>query len=98
MAIEAYAPDIEQKMKTLYESLNERDRRQYAAIEARELGYGGQTYIHRLFGCDYKTLRRGLADLENPTNLPPGRVRKKGGKAMLPLLARVAGRVSHGHR
>ena len=83
MAIEAYAPDVEREMKALYESLNERDRRRYAAVEARELGHGGQTYIHRLFGCDYKTLRRGLADLQHPPDLPPGRVRKKGRKAML---------------
>src|ERR1700722_13542245 len=83
MAIEAYEPEVEQHMKTLYESLNECDRRRYAAIEARKLGHGGQSYIRRLLGCDYKTLRRGLADLQNPSRLPAGRVRKKGGTAML---------------
>jgi hypothetical protein len=83
MAVEAYEPEVEKYMKTLYESLNERDRRRYAAIEAWKLGHGGQSYIRRLLGCDYKTLRRGLADLEDPPELPPGRVRKKGGKAML---------------
>jgi hypothetical protein len=98
MAVQGYQPEVEEQMTTLYKSLNERDRRRYAAVEARKLGHGGQTYIRGLFGCDYKTMQRGLADLNDPPDLPRGRVRKKGGKAMLSLLARFAGRVSHGHR
>ena len=66
-------------MKALYKSLNERDRRRYAAIEADKLGYGGQSYISQLLGCDHKTLQRGLDELDNPPNLSPGRIRKKGG-------------------
>jgi hypothetical protein len=89
MAIEAYEPEVEQHMKTLFKSLNERDRRRYAAIEARKLGHGGQSYIRRLLGCDYKTLRRGLADLKDPSRVPAGRIRKKGGgRAVLLALAR----------
>jgi hypothetical protein len=83
MAIEAYEPEVEQHMKTLYESLNECDRRRYAAVEARKLGHGGQSYIRRLLGCDYKTLQRGLAELKNPSRLPTGRIRKKGGTSVL---------------
>lgn len=79
MLIEPYSPETERRMKTLYRSLNERDRRRYAAIEADKLGYGGQAYISQLLGCDHKTLQRGLDDLDDPPNLPPGRVRKKGG-------------------
>jgi hypothetical protein len=78
MAFAGYGSEVERNMKTLYESLNERDRRRYAAVEARKLGCGGQSYIKQLFGCDFKTLRRGLADLEDPPDLPAGRVRKKG--------------------
>ena len=81
--ISAYEPEVERHMKTLYESLNERDRRRYAAVEARKLGHGGQSYIKRLLGCDFKTLRRGLADLTDPPDLPSGRVRKKGGQTKL---------------
>lgn len=81
--VAVYEPEVERHMKTLYESLNERDRRRYAAIEAQKLGFGGQTYIVGLFGCDYKTLRRGLAELENPPALPAGRQRKKGGTPVL---------------
>ena len=83
MTVEGYEPEVERHMRTLYESLNERDRRQYAAIEARKLGHGGQAYIRRLLGCDYKTLRRGLADLKDRSRLPEGRVRKKGGTSVL---------------
>jgi hypothetical protein len=79
MLIEPYSPETERRMKTLYQSLNERDRRRYAAIEADKLGYGGQAYISQLLGCDHKKLQRGLNDLDDPPDLPPGRVRKKGG-------------------
>ena len=83
MFIEPYPPEVEQRMKTLYESLNERDRRRYAAIEADKLGYGGQAYISHLLGCDHKTLQRGLDELDHPSILPPGRIRKKGGPQVL---------------
>ncbi len=83
MHVEPYPVDVEEQMKTLFESLNEKDRRRYAAIEAKKLGYGGQTYIVQLFGCDYKTLRRGLQELQEPPELPPGRIRQKGGTQML---------------
>ena len=78
MRIKAYPSDVERQMKELYGSLNEKDRRRYAAVEAAKLGYGGQTYIVELFGCDYKTLRHGLQELNDPPELPPGRIRKKG--------------------
>jgi hypothetical protein len=74
-----YSEEIETQMKTLYESLNEKDRRRYAAIEAAKLGRGGHRYLVGLLGCDYKTIRRGLDDLKDPPDLPRGRIRKKGG-------------------
>lgn len=83
MASVRYDPDVEEQMRTLYGSLNERDRRRYAAIEARKLGFGGQTYIRSVLGCDYKTLRRGMKELKNLPDLPAGRVRKKGRQAVL---------------
>lgn len=89
MAVASYGPDVEEQMRTLYASLNERDRRRYAAIEASKLGYGGQTYIRGVLGCDYKTLRRGMEELKDLPDLPAGRVRKKGRKEVLSLLARV---------
>jgi hypothetical protein len=83
MFVKPYSPEIEARMKTLYGSLNEKDRRQYAAIEAAKLGYGGQAYLVALLGVDYKTLRRGLEELDHPPDLPPGRIRKKGRSTVL---------------
>ena len=82
-ALHPYPPDIERKMKELYRSLNEKDRRRYAAIEAAKLGYGGVAYISRLLGCDEKTIQRGDDELEDPPDLPPDRIRKKGGTQVL---------------
>ena len=76
-----YHKDVERFMKRFYDSLCEKDRRGYAAIEAAKLGHGGIEYIATLFGCDPKTIRHGQQDLENPPPLPPGKIRKKGADA-----------------
>jgi hypothetical protein len=76
--MDAYAPDIERKMKRLFDSLREHDRRRYAAIEAAKLGHGGLEYIARILGCDPKTIREGQAELDGEEDLDTGRVRKKG--------------------
>ena len=47
-------------------------------LEAAKLGHGGTEYVSNLFGIDPKTVRRGLADLEETEDPSPGRVRKKG--------------------
>jgi hypothetical protein len=77
----AYSPDVEAKMKRLFDSLRENDRRRYAAIEALKLGYGGIEYIARVLDCDPKTIRVGLAELDGEAELNTGRVRKKGAAA-----------------
>lgn len=76
--MDAYAPTVERMIKRLYHSLRENDRRRYAAIEATKLGHGGIEYIARLLGCDPKTVRHGLAELEADDAWDPERVRKKG--------------------
>jgi Rhodopirellula transposase DDE domain len=75
----AYAPEIEWKMKKLFDSLSEADRRRYAAVEASKLGHGGIEYIAKRLECDPKTIRRGLEELEEGADLDTSRVRKKGG-------------------
>ncbi|NJR51357.1 MAG: hypothetical protein HC780_19050, partial [Leptolyngbyaceae cyanobacterium CSU_1_3] len=54
--MQPYPTEIEAQMQRYYQSLSEKDRRRYAAIEAVKLGYGGQAYIRRLFGCHPETL------------------------------------------
>lgn len=83
MYVERYPDDVERQMKELYHSLNEKDRRRYAAVEASKLGYGGATYMAALLGCDVKTIRRGRRELDDPPDLPPGRIRQRGGTQML---------------
>ena len=65
-------------MQKLYKSLNERDKRRYAAVEAAKLGHGGLTYISQLLNCDPKTLQAGLLEIEDDSDLESDRQRKKG--------------------
>ena len=74
----SYPLDIERAMQHVFHSFAERERRLYAAVEAAKLGHGGIGYIARLFGCDRKTVGRGLQELQQPSSAPPGCSRKKG--------------------
>jgi hypothetical protein len=76
--MDVYTPEIERVMTRLFDTLGEKDRRRYAAVEATKLGHGGVEYIAGLFGCDPKTIRQGQAELESTDDLDVGRVRKKG--------------------
>jgi len=64
-------------MKRLFETLSEKDRRRYAAIEAAKLGSSGISAISGLFGLDAKTVCRGLIELSLSDDPAQGRVRKK---------------------
>jgi hypothetical protein len=77
--LEPYGREIETQMKNLYESLSEKDRRRYAAIEAKKLGYGGISYICRLFACDPSGVKRGLSELERPLVSKAKQIREAGG-------------------
>ncbi len=75
-----YSAAVERHMVQLYDSLSEKDRRRYAAVEAEKLGHGGVQYIADLFECDPDTIRHGAQDIEQlPADEAEGRVRKKGG-------------------
>ena len=76
-----YSSAVEHQMKNFFDSLSEKDRRRYAAVEAAKLGQGGQEYIAQLFALDPKTVRRGLDELDHLPDDHPQRVRKKGGDA-----------------
>lgn len=64
-----YKRHIEEGMVNFYDSLSEKDRRRYAAIEVQKLAYGAQQYISKLLGCDEKTIQQGLLDLEDTAQL-----------------------------
>jgi len=79
MKIQEYSPKIEEKMLNFYNSLSEKDRRRYAAIEAEKLGYGGSSYIQRILGCDDRTITRGQQELTSDLSQEDDRIRQPGG-------------------
>lgn len=70
-----YTPDIEKKMKKHFLSLNEKDRRHYAWLEASKCWYGGKQYIRKLFKCSINTVVKGIQEIENEDTLG-SRIRK----------------------
>lgn len=79
MSKRVYIARVETKMKALFMSLSEKDRRRYAAVEAEKLGHGGIDYISRLFKIDPKTIRQGIADLEGSREQTPKESERKKG-------------------
>ena len=79
-----YSPEIEHSMRMFHDSLSEKDRRRYAAIEAAKLGHGGIEYIATVLGCDPKTIRQGQHDLDQLPDELGERVRKKGRTQAVP--------------
>lgn len=76
--MDGYAVVVAGQMVKFYRSLNERDRRRYAAVEAAKLGHGGIEYISQLLGCDPKAIGRGMAELGSQEELVTDGQRKKG--------------------
>jgi hypothetical protein len=67
------------KFRALAGELNERQRRLWAASEARSAGRGGIAATARATGISVPTIRKGVRELESGEHLDPGRVRKRGG-------------------
>jgi hypothetical protein len=76
--MQPYPAKVQRLMQKLYKSLNERDKRRYAAVEAAKLGHGGLNYISQLLNCDPKTVQAGLLEIEDDEDLETSRQRKKG--------------------
>ena len=66
-------------MRAFFETLNEKDRRRYAGIEAIKLGHGGQKYISSVLGCHFQTVMAGIDEIVNGSDIPEERIRKPGG-------------------
>lgn len=88
MKIPSYSENIEVQMFNFYNSLSEKDRRRYAAIEAIKLGYGGASYICRILQCDDRTITHGQQELKADLSHDKQRIRKSGGgrNFLLPTL------------
>ena len=83
MLVTPFSEETEQRMRDFFHSLNEKDRRRYAGLEADRLGHGGISYISEILGCDRKTVGNGIDELLDPPDLDPSRIRKKGGTEKL---------------
>jgi hypothetical protein len=74
---------IRRKFQSLEPVLVERARRQWAAAEAKELGYGGASAVAAATGLARDTIRAGLRELahrqDHPDEWPGPGVRKPGG-------------------
>jgi hypothetical protein len=77
--MQLYPPEIEQQMQRFYQSLSEKDRRRYAAVEALKLGRGGLSYISQLLGCEDEAMQFGKQELQDEAQLNQSRVRRIGG-------------------
>lgn len=65
--------------KKFFATLNERQKRYFAAIEAKRLGHGGIVAVSRAFGIHRETVSNAITEIENSENLLSDRIRKKGG-------------------
>ena len=97
-----YSFAIEDQMRSFYQSLSEKDRRRYAAIEAAKLGRGGISYIARVLQCDRHTIRQGFEELDDSEALDQSRIRRPGGgrkprEEMIPELERAFLQVLQDH-
>lgn len=88
--MQPYPIEVEQQMQRFYDSLSEKDRRRYAAVEAMKLGWGGLSYISQLLGCDDEAMQLGKRELEQQEGLKQSRVRRVGGGRKT-ALATIAG-------
>jgi hypothetical protein len=79
--MKTYPAEIEAEMKKFHQTLSEKDKRRYAAVEAMKLGHGGIGYIAQVLGCDRNTVREGMKDLQRLPEKPEAeqRVRRAGG-------------------
>jgi hypothetical protein len=75
--METDASTLRRKFSDLWPLLDERNRRLMAASEARALGYGGVSRIHRACGLSRKAIAKGMREIAEGTPMP-GRIRRSG--------------------
>ena len=76
-----HSDDVCLSMKRFFDSLDEKDRRRYAAIEAEKLGYGGVAAIARLLGLTKKPSAPAAATWSVCPKIPPKVVSVKKGRS-----------------
>ncbi|MFN8470483.1 MAG: ISAzo13 family transposase [Caldilineaceae bacterium] len=75
--------ELTNKYRTLLPLMDERMRRQWAAVEAQHYGWGGIRAVAQATGLSVNTIRKGIVELEhrnaNPEEAVTQRLRRKGG-------------------
>ena len=70
---------VKKNVRDFYATLSEKDRRRFAAVQARQVGYGGVRYLAEVVGCSRRTIERGLAELDTlPHDPAAGQIRRPG--------------------
>jgi hypothetical protein len=71
---------VRQRFAAVKSTLNERQRRIWAAAEARELGYGGISTVTRVTGISRRAIHVALREMANQlVAMPRERIRRPGG-------------------
>lgn len=70
--------EIRKKWKVVGRTLSEREKRLWAAAEARAVGRGGVSLVSRGSGLARSTILRGVRELESGKPLPASRSRRSG--------------------
>lgn len=70
--------EIRRKWRAVGRTLDERDRRLWAATEARAVGRGGVAIVARASGLARSTIHRGGRELDSGRTVPAGRARQPG--------------------
>jgi len=76
------AARIRRTYRALVREMDERRRRQWAAVEAREIGWGGVSLVARATGLSRPTIIAGLRELQLPAKARAAaaeRIRRPGG-------------------
>jgi len=70
---------LQARFSALAPFLDEQLRRLWAGAEARAIGRGGIEAVHQISGLAHKTIRAGMADLDDRQLAGSGRIRRPGG-------------------
>ena len=70
---------IQSKYQKISPGLNEKNRRLWAATEAKALGRGGVSLVYRATGISRPTINRGIEELEDVKFMQAKSQRQKGG-------------------
>ena len=71
--------NIQIKFNQLNFCLNEKSKRLWAATEAKSIGKGGISIVHKATGIDFKTIRKGIKELEQSVDSRDNHIRRAGG-------------------